>query len=68
LEELLGDSKYCVGDKVSMADVYLVPQVYNAIRFNIDMTKYPKISRVYDNACKIEAFRLAEPSMQPDSK
>jgi glutathione S-transferase len=57
-----------VGDKVSMADVYLLPQVHKAIRFNVDMTKYPKISRVYDNACKVEAFRLAELTMHSDSK
>ncbi|CAK9305160.1 unnamed protein product [Gordionus sp. m RMFG-2023] len=58
--------KFCVGDDISMADIVLVPQVYNAKRFNIDMHKYPKISELDDKLTDLPAFQAAHPSKQPD--
>ena len=53
---------------VTMADLCLVPQVFNARRFKVDMGKYPKIAAV-DAAClKLPAFDKARPENQPDAE
>uniref|UniRef100_A0A669D3S0 maleylacetoacetate isomerase n=1 Tax=Oreochromis niloticus TaxID=8128 RepID=A0A669D3S0_ORENI len=59
--------KYCVGDEISMADICLVPQVYNAERFKVDMGKYPTIKRLNEALLEIEAFQVSHPSRQPDT-
>ena len=58
---------FCVGDSVTLADCYLIPQVYNANRFGIDMNQYPIISRICRKLEQIEAFQKAHPSTQPDA-
>lgn len=58
---------YCFGFDISMADVCLVPQVYNAYRFGVDMDKFPIIKRVNDNCNEIPAFIDAAPENQPDA-
>ena len=67
-EEFLGESKgtYCVGDTVSLADAFLIPQLYNAARFKVDMSAFPKIVEVQKNLEALEAFQKADPSQQPD--
>ena len=51
----------------SLADVYLIPQVESALRFKVDMGRWPLISAV-DKACgELEAFRKAAPLAQPDA-
>ncbi|MBE0380191.1 maleylacetoacetate isomerase [Pseudoalteromonas prydzensis] len=68
LEQLLNSNHdYCVGDKPSLADVCLVPQVFNAYRFNVDMTAYPKIAAIYERCNKLAAFIDAAPQNQPDA-
>ncbi|KAJ1104737.1 hypothetical protein NDU88_002146 [Pleurodeles waltl] len=69
LEQLLQDTagKYCVEDEVSMADLCLVPQVYNAERFKVDLTPYPTITRINQALLELEAFKQAHPSRQPDT-
>lgn len=57
----------CFGDTPSLADVCLVPQVFNADRFKIPMDPYPNIRRVADHCTTLEAFRLAAPANQPDA-
>ncbi|XP_063354604.1 maleylacetoacetate isomerase isoform X1 [Pelmatolapia mariae] len=59
--------KYCVGDEISMADICLVPQVYNAERFKVDVGKYPTIKRLNEALLEIEAFQVTHPSRQPDT-
>ncbi|XP_068563074.1 maleylacetoacetate isomerase isoform X2 [Cebidichthys violaceus] len=59
--------KYCVGDEISMADVCLVPQVYNAERFKVDVGQYPTIHRLNQTLVEIEAFKATDPSCQPDT-
>ncbi|KAG7511432.1 maleylacetoacetate isomerase isoform X1 [Solea senegalensis] len=59
--------KYCVGDEISMADICLVPQVYNAERFKVDVEQYPTIKRLNQTLTEIEAFKLSHPSCQPDT-
>uniref|UniRef100_A0A3Q3VLF6 Maleylacetoacetate isomerase n=1 Tax=Mola mola TaxID=94237 RepID=A0A3Q3VLF6_MOLML len=59
--------KYCVDDEISMADICLVPQVYNAERFKVDMERYPTIKRLNEALLEIDAFRVSHPSRQPDT-
>jgi maleylacetoacetate isomerase len=58
---------YCVGDNVSLADVCLVPQVYNAKRFAVDLTPYPRLMGVYERLQELPAFQQARPDVQPDA-
>uniref|UniRef100_A0A3B4TC89 Maleylacetoacetate isomerase n=1 Tax=Seriola dumerili TaxID=41447 RepID=A0A3B4TC89_SERDU len=58
--------KYCVGDEISMADICLVPQVYNA-EFKVDVGQYPTIKRLNQTLLEIEAFKVSHPSSQPDT-
>jgi maleylpyruvate isomerase len=59
---------YCHGEAPTLADVCLVPQVANGGRFNVDMTPYPTINRIYDACMKIDAFARAAPAAQPDAE
>ncbi len=56
-----------VGDTVTLADVYLVPQHYNAVRFGVDVAKFPIISGIVASLSEREAFKLSHPSVQPDA-
>lgn len=58
---------FCVGDEVSIADVCLIPQVYNANRFDCPMDDYPTISRLNAACLKLDAFARAAPHRQPDA-
>lgn len=60
--------KYCFGDQVTMADIFLVPQVYNANRFSLDMSEFPTIVRVVENCNQLAAFDHARPEMQADAQ
>ncbi|HMC45798.1 MAG TPA: maleylacetoacetate isomerase [Caballeronia sp.] len=57
--------KLCFGDTPTLADLCLVPQVYNARRFNLDVSRYPTIERIADHAGQIDAFARAAPGQQP---
>lgn len=57
----------CFGEQPGMADVCLVPQVYNAKRFNVPLDPYPNICRVTDHCNSLDAFDRALPSAQPDA-
>ncbi len=57
---------FCFGDTPGLADVYLIPQVESARRFQLDLSPYPRI-RAIDAACAgLEAFARAAPAAQPD--
>lgn len=58
---------YCVGGEVSLVDVCLVPQVYNALRAEVDLKSYPTIERLYQTLVQIPAFINAQPENQPDA-
>ena len=66
--ELTGSSKFCHGDSPTMADCCLVPQIFNAKRYNSDLAPYPKTMRAFDNCMKLDAFERAQPSKQPDAE
>mmetsp|Transcript_20343 Transcript_20343/g.34715 ORF Transcript_20343/g.34715 Transcript_20343/m.34715 type:complete len:215 (+) Transcript_20343:49-693(+) len=59
--------QYCVGDQVTLADVALVPQVYNANRFGVDMSQFPTINRIHAALEELDAFKAAHPDVQPDA-
>jgi glutathione S-transferase len=59
---------FCVGDTLTMADCCLVPQVYNANRFKVDMNQFPNINRIMKKLESIEAFIAAHPDSQPDKQ
>jgi len=54
-------------DQITMADCCLVPQVFNAQRYQCDLNPYPTVMRIFDECMKIEAFIAAQPSKQPDA-
>ena len=59
--------EFSFGHTPTLADVYLIPQVESARRFKVDLSRWPLISAI-DAACaKLDAFRLAAPSQQPDA-
>jgi maleylpyruvate isomerase len=60
--------KLCFGNTPTLADLCLVPQVFNARRFNIDMSCYPTIERIVGHAEQIDAFVRAAPGQQPDAE
>ncbi len=69
LEEALKQTsgKYSVGDEVTIADLALVPQVYSAFRFKLDLSNYPNLDRVNKNLNDLPAFRKAHAHRQPDT-
>lgn len=68
LEQQLQHSngKYCFGEQASFADCCLIPQIYNAKRFQIDLTEYPKIQSIYTHCMQLAAFQQAAPEQQAD--
>ncbi len=56
------------GDSPTMADLCLIPQVFNAARFKVDMKRYPTIQRIYDSCMRLPAFDAAQPAKQPDAE
>jgi maleylpyruvate isomerase len=68
VEAWLRPGPYAFGERVTLADICLVPQVANARRFKVDMDRFPKIAGV-DAAClKLPAFDKARPENQPDAE
>jgi maleylpyruvate isomerase len=66
LEKTAG--QYCFGDMVTMADLCLIPQVYNANRFKVDMSKFPLINAIVKRCDLLPAFINALPENQPDAQ
>lgn len=58
--------KYLVGDDVTIADVFLVPQLYAARRFDVDLAPYETLLRVEAALIALPAFKAAHPDSQPD--
>lgn len=66
---LAGDGRtgeFCHGDRPSLADVALVPQVVNAERYRLDLSPYPTVNRIFGTCMKLDAFAAAHPERQPD--
>lgn len=67
LLERLDSGGFCVGNRVSLADCCLVPQVANALRMKCDLMPFPRIRAVYGHCTALPAFQKAAPQNQPDS-
>jgi len=69
LEEKLKNisGEICYGDQITIADLCLVPQVYNANRFKVDMSAFPLINSIVERCNKIPAFIKAMPENQEDA-
>lgn len=67
IEALLGEGPFCVGNTPTLADVYLVPQIFNARRYKVDLSPFRRILEVEKSCSAIDAFRKAEPGEQPDA-
>lgn len=70
LEKLLKDhtGRYATGDEVQLADTFLAPQIEGGIkRFQIDMTPFPTLARLYKAYSEHPAFQAAHPDVQPDA-
>jgi maleylacetoacetate isomerase/maleylpyruvate isomerase len=63
-----GTGRFCHGDVPSMADCCLVPQIFNAQRFECDLSHAPTALRVFDECMRLEAFQRAQPAKQPDAE
>lgn len=57
---------FCAGESPTMADCCLVPQLFNARRFGVDLGPYPKLCRIDAQCCALGAFAQAHPDLQPD--
>ncbi|MCZ6561269.1 MAG: maleylacetoacetate isomerase [Gammaproteobacteria bacterium] len=72
LEQLLSASdqtgQFCHGETPGLADCCLVPQLYNARRYDCDLTAYPTITRIEKNCSRSSAFQKAAPENQPDAE
>ena len=66
VEAQIGSSGFCFGE-VGLADVYLLPQLYAARRFQVDLAPYARLQRVEALAGAHPAFQLAHPEAQPDA-
>lgn len=68
-EKLLEESagKFCIGDEVTIVDLFLIPQIYNAKRFGVDVSQYKKINEINARCMEMDAFIRASPEKQPDA-
>ncbi|MGO8969450.1 MAG: maleylacetoacetate isomerase [Myxococcaceae bacterium] len=70
LEALLRSTagRYAVGDQVTLADCFLVPQLYHARRYEVDLESFPTLTRVEAACTALSAFQAAHPDRQPDAE
>jgi maleylacetoacetate isomerase len=66
--EFTAKGRYCFGDAVSIADVLLVPQMFNARRFKTDLTPFPTLVGISTHLEALPAFAAARPEVQPDAQ
>lgn len=69
LEKKLAHRKgaFCMGDNVTMVDLCLIPQMYNARRFEFDLKHYSRLKEIEQACLELDAFQKALPERQPDA-
>jgi maleylacetoacetate isomerase len=60
--------RFTHGDRPGLADACLVPQVFSAQRFSVDLAAYPTVMRIHQACMALPAFELAQPAKQPDAE
>ncbi len=69
LRRFSGEGKaFAFGESPTMADLFLIPQIYNAHRVQVDMSRFPLAQKIYDNALKTKACDEAAPHNQPGAQ
>lgn len=58
-----GSPRYCVGNEVSIADICLVPQIFQARRFKLSLDDFPRLTEIEGSCLELEAFRAADPKL-----
>lgn len=53
--------RFTVGDEISLADLFLIPQMYNALRHELDMTNFPILNKIFKNALETHACKKSSP-------
>ncbi|MBY0554476.1 maleylacetoacetate isomerase [bacterium] len=59
--------QYCFGDQVTAADIFLIPQLFTATRFNVDFSQFTILSKINENCLAQQAFKKAHPYRQSDT-
>ena len=68
LEQMVEGPEFCIGGAPSVADLCLVPQMFNARRFGVDLTPYPKLVSIDAHCQTLDAFQVAAPGRQGDAE
>ena len=68
VEALIEGEPFCFGDGPSLADICLIPQVFNARRYKIDISHLTKIEAIDRHCNELAAFKAAHPAQQPDAE
>jgi len=68
LVQTAGTGRFCQGDVPTFADCCLVPQIFNAQRYDCDLSPYPVTARIFGECMRLEAFDKAQPMKQPDAQ
>ena len=58
---------FCIGDTVTIADIFVVPQLTHARRFGVDLAKLPRLTAIEAACVELPPFKLARPEVQPDA-
>ena len=67
IDRLIQPGPYAFGDRITLADICIVPQVYNARRYNVSLDEFPRVVAVDATARQHPAFLAAAPEAQPDA-
>jgi len=69
LEKLIGEThgKFCMGDTLTLADTFLIPQLFSCKRFKVDLSSYSILNKINENCQPLESFKKSHPMMQPDT-
>ena len=60
------EGPFALGSEITAADMFLLPQLYNAKRFGLELSSYKNLQRIYDSCEELDAFLRAHPDKQPD--
>lgn len=68
LEQMVDGPGFCIGDAPSFADLCLVPQLFNARRFGVDLSAFPRLTAIDAHCLTLPAFQVAAPGQQGDTE